>query len=178
VTDALGHSRGWSIVLGILLILAGLFAIAVPFVAGIAASIFIGWLILFAGVVHLVYAWAERGAGAVVWQILIGLVYLFAAFYIFTHPVGGILALTMVLAAYIAVEGVFELLLFARLRRLPGTIWFLVDGLLSLFVAGLIGFQWPWSSAWAIGILVGVSLLMSGIARLAGPARPRTLLEV
>jgi hypothetical protein len=66
--------------------LAGLLAIAAPFFAGIAASIFFGWLILFGGVIHLVYAWSERGAGAILWQILIGLVYRAAAFYILTHP--------------------------------------------------------------------------------------------
>jgi uncharacterized membrane protein HdeD (DUF308 family) len=173
------HPTGWSIFIGVLLILAGILAIIAPFIAGVAASIVFGWLILISGVAHLVYAWSERGAGAIIWQILIGLVYLGAAIYILTHPVHGVLALTLVLAFYIAVEGVFELVVFSRLRRHPGTAWFLIDGILSLFVAGLILFHWPSSSAWAVGTLVGISLLMSGIARFSLPMRRRrTLLGI
>jgi len=170
------HPTGWSIFLGIVLILAGLLAIAAPFFAGIAASIFFGWLVLFGGVAHLVYAWSERGAGAILWEVLIGLIYLAAAFYMLTRPVSGVVALTFVLAFFIAFEGVFELVVFSRLRRLPGSFWFLIDGIISLLLAGLIFFHWPSSSSWAVGTLVGISLLMSGIARFTLPVRRRKLL--
>lgn len=168
------HSPGWSIFLGVLLLLAGLLSIAVPFFAGIAASVFFGWLILLAGVAHLAYAWSERGAGTVLWQVLIGIVYVVAALYILVLPVAGILALTLVLTFYIALEGIFELTTFAFLRRLPGSVWFLVDGVISLLLAGLIFFHWPSSSFWAVGTLVGISLLFSGIARLTFSIGPRT----
>ncbi len=167
------HSRGWSTFLGILLLLAGLLSIAVPFFAGIAASVFFGWLILLAGVAHLAYAWSERGAGAVLWQVLIGIVYVIAALYMLVLPVAGVLALTLVLTFYIALEGIFELTAFAFLRRLAGSVWFLVDGVISLLLAGLIFFHWPSSSFWAVGTLVGISLLFSGIARLTFPIGPR-----
>jgi uncharacterized membrane protein HdeD (DUF308 family) len=163
--------RGWSIALGILLIIAGLLAIAVPFFAGVAASVYFGCLVLFAGVAHLVYAWSQRKAGAILWQILIGIVYLVAAFYMLALPVAGVVALTLVLAFYIAVEGLFELVVFSLLRRLPGSAWFLVDGVVSLLVASLILFHWPSSSLWAVGTLVGVSMLFSGIARITLPVR-------
>jgi uncharacterized membrane protein HdeD (DUF308 family) len=163
--------RGWSIALGILLILAGLVAIAVPFFAGVAASVYFGCLVLFAGVAHLVYAWSQRKAGAILWQILIGVVYLVAAFYILVLPLAGVVALTLVLAFYIAIEGVFELVVFSLLRRLHGSAWFLVDGVVSLLVASLILFHWPSNSLWAVGTLVGVSMLFSGIARITVPVR-------
>jgi uncharacterized membrane protein HdeD (DUF308 family) len=169
------RSRGWSIFLGILLFVAGLLSIAVPFFASIAASVFFGWLILLAGVAHLIYAWSERGAGAVLWQILIGVVYIIAALYMLVLPAAGVVALTLVLTFYIALEGVFELTAFAFLRRLPGSVWFLVDGVVSLLLAGLIFFHWPSSSFWAVGTLVGISLLFSGIARLTFPMRLRAV---
>ncbi|HTF65397.1 MAG TPA: DUF308 domain-containing protein [Edaphobacter sp.] len=168
------RSAGWSIFLGVLLLLAGLFAIVVPFFAGVAASVFFGWLVLFAGIAHLIYAWSERGAGAILWHILIGIVYVIAALYMLLLPIAGVVALTLVLAFYIAVEGVFELVLFSLLRRLPGAVWFLVDGLVSLLLAGLIFFHWPSSSLWAVGTLVGISLLFSGIARLTLPLALRS----
>lgn len=175
-TSVVSGSRGWSIFLGILLVVAGMFSIAAPFFAGIAASVFFGWLILFGGIAHLVYAWSERGAGAVLWQVLIGLVYLVAGFYMLLRPVAGVVALTLVLGVYIFLEGVFELALFALVRRRPRSVWFLVDGLVSLLLAGLIFFHWPSSSVWAVGTLVGVSLLFSGFARLTFPMQPRLAL--
>jgi uncharacterized membrane protein HdeD (DUF308 family) len=163
------RSAGWSIFLGILLVLSGLFAIVVPFFAGVAASVFFGWLVLFAGIAHLIYAWSERGAGAILWEVLIGIVYVIAGLYMLVLPVAGVVALTLVLAFYIAVEGVFELVIFSLLRRLRGAVWFLIDGLVSLLLAALILFGWPSSSLWAVGTLVGISLLFSGIARLTLP---------
>jgi uncharacterized membrane protein HdeD (DUF308 family) len=175
-TSVAAQSRGWSIFLGILLVVAGVVSIAAPMFAGIAASVFFGWLILIGGIAHLVYAWSERGAGAVIWQLLIGLVYLVAALYMLVEPVAGVVALTLVLVFYITLEGIFELIVFARLRRRSGSVWFLVDGLVSLLLAGLIFFHWPSSSFWAVGTLVGISLLFSGIARLTFPMRPRLAL--
>ncbi len=166
------RSRGWSIFIGILLLVAGILSILVPFFASIAASVFFGWLILFAGAAHLVYAWSERGAGAVLWQVLIGLVYVVAGFYMLFLPVAGAVAITLVLAVYIVFEGVFELAAFSVLRRLPGSVWFLIDGIASLVLAALIFFHWPSDSIWALGTLVGVSLLLSGFARLTFPGRP------
>lgn len=170
-----GHPSGWSIFLGLLLIIAGIVSLTLPFAGGIAASIFFGWLILFGGAAHLVYAWFERGAGAVIWQILIGLVYVVAAFCMLAMPVGAVIGLTLALGWYIAIEGIFELVLYSRLRALPGTSWFLIDGIVSLVLAGLILARWPSSSFWALGTLVGVSLLISGIARLTVPMARRKI---
>jgi len=165
----------WSILIGILLIVAGVFAIAVPLLAGIAASVVLSWLILVAGIFHLAFAWTERGAGAIVWQILIGFAYVTAGIVLLGHPLTSILAMTLVLVWYIAAEGIFEIVLFAQWRRQPGSIWLLLDAIVSLIVACLIFMHWPASSVWAIGTLVGVSLVMSGIARLVMPTRRRKL---
>ena len=163
----------WSIFLGVLLILIGLAALTLPFFAGIAASVFFGWLLMIGGIAHLVYAWSERGAGAVLWQILIGIVYLVASIYMLALPVAGVVTLTLVLSVYILLEGIFELVVYFRLRSLRGAVWLLVDGVISLLLAALIFFQWPSSSLWAIGTLVGISLLLSGIARVTLPLYAR-----
>lgn len=168
---------GWSVAMGVLLIILGLFAVAIPLFAGIAISMILGWLILLGGAAHFTYAWFERGAGAVLWQILIGIVYAFAALWILFHPLGGVAAMTLILAFYLAMEGALELAVFGAIHSLPGTVWFLVDGIISLLIAGLILFRWPSSSAWAIGTLIGVSLIMSGVARLTMPVQ-RHLLTV
>jgi len=90
-------------------------------------------------------------------------------------PVAGVITLTLVLAFYIVVAGIFELAVFFRLRGLRGAIWFLVDGLASFLLAGLIFFHWPSSSLWAVGTLVGISLLLSGFARVTLPLSLREI---
>lgn len=158
-----------SIAMGIVLLLVGMVAIAVPFVAGIAASVFFGWLLLTAAVAHLVYAWSERRAGAILLQVLIGMAYLVASLYMLLLPIPGVVTLTLVVAFYSLAEGAFAVALFFRLRRLRGAGWFLANGLISLLLGGLILVYWPLSSLWAVGTLMGVSLLLGGIARITLP---------
>lgn len=172
------HPTGPSIAVGVLLIAVGVLAIVAPFFAGVAVSIFLGWLILFGGLAHLVYAWSERGVGAVLWQVLIALVYFVAAYYLLARPISGVVTLTLILAFYIAMQGVIELVTWLQLRKQHGAAWFLINGLVSLIVAALIFAHWPSSSAWALGTLVGISVLMSGIARLTLPTRRRRALLV
>lgn len=175
MASSLTWPRSWSIAIGILLILGGIAAISEPLFASIAAALFFGGLILVSGIAHLIYAWSQRSAGAVIWEVLIGLVYLVAAISMLWNPAGGIALLTLVLAAYIAIQGMLELVIFFRLRKRPFSYWFLVNALMSLLLAALIFFHWPSSAFWAIGLLLGCSLLFSGIARVALPMRPAAL---
>ena len=158
---------GWSIVIAILLILAGLAAICLPFLAGVAASIAIGWLLLFAGIIHLAFGWHTRSAGAVIWKILVGIAYLFASFWILDHPGRGLVTLTLVLAFYLFFEGIFEAVIYSQLRRFPGSGWFLFDAIVTIILGIMIFMSWPVSSVWAIGTLIGISIFFSGISRLS-----------
>lgn len=162
-----GSSSALSIVIAVLLILAGLAAIFLPFLAGIAISIAVAWLLLFAGVIHLFFGWHTRSAGAVIWKILVGLAYLFAAFYILDHPGRGLLTLTLVLAFYLFFEGIFEAIIYSRLRRFRGSGWFLFDAIVTIILGIMIFMSWPVSSVWAVGTLIGISILFSGISRLS-----------
>jgi uncharacterized membrane protein HdeD (DUF308 family) len=161
------HSSALSITIAILLILAGLAAICLPFLAGIAISIAVGWLLLIAGIFHLVFGWHTRSAGAVIWKILVGIAYLVAAFWILDHPGRGLLTLTLVLAFYLFFEGIFEAVIYSQLRRFPGSGWFLFDAIVTIILAIMIFMSWPVSSVWAVGTLIGISILFSGITRLS-----------
>ena len=167
---------GRSHTLGIVLIVAGVLAILLPLVVGVAITAVVGWLLLLAGAAHLVYGWLARGSGAVLWQVLIGVLYLVVGFFLILHPQRGLATLTLLLAAYFVVEGVVELILYARLRRGHRAGWFLWDGLITLVLGLFIWTHWPISSAWVLGTIVGISLLVSGITRLSfRPGRPSLL---
>jgi uncharacterized membrane protein HdeD (DUF308 family) len=159
-------ASGWLIGMGVVFILLGILAIIEPGVAGLAVTILVGWLLIFGGVAHLVAAFSGGGAGHVVWQVLIGIVYIVGGFYFLTHPLLGLGTLTLLLGVIILTEAVFEVIAYFRTRHEGGSGWLLVNALITLLLGGLIWSQWPWSSVWAIGTLVGVNLLMTGISRL------------
>jgi uncharacterized membrane protein HdeD (DUF308 family) len=160
-------SVGWSIGISVLMIVAGIFAIVVPPVAGIAVLAVVAWLLMFSGAAHLVFAWHTRTAGGMIWELLLGILYIFVGVYTLLHPLAGLAALTLVLAVYLFVEGVLEFILSFRLRPMPGSNWLLFDGIITLILAILIWRSWPSSSEWVIGTLVGISMVFSGAARLS-----------
>ena len=154
-----------SILWGVLLIIFGMVAIGSPFLAAVAVSTLLAWLIVLAGVVHVMLGVRTHGAGSMIWKLLVGLAYLFFGAYLLMHPVLGVTSLTLVLAVLFLIEGVLEIILFFNLRALGGSSWLLIDGLITLLLGGMIYVHWPSSSAWAIGTLVGVSLIISGVSR-------------
>ena len=95
----LKKSSGWAIAWSILLIALGIIAIAVPFVAAVAVTALVGWLLIFGGIFHFVMAFSTRGAGAVLWEVLVALVYVFGGGYMLFHPLLGVATLTLLLAS-------------------------------------------------------------------------------
>jgi uncharacterized membrane protein HdeD (DUF308 family) len=156
----------WFIAMAILFIILGVLAIAEPGIAALAVTLLVGWLLIFGGVAHLVSAFSAGGAGRAIWQVLVGIVYFVGGFYFLTHPLIAVGTLTLLLAGIILAEGVLEIIAYFRMKSEGGSSWMLVNGLITLLLGGLIWFQWPSSSVWAIGILVGVNLLVTGITRL------------
>jgi len=157
---------GWSIGLSVLLIVAGILAIALPFAAGIAINVLIAWLLVFCGCVHLVFSWHTRTTGGFFWELLVGILYTFIGVYMLVHPLRGLMTLTLALAIYLFLEAILEFALGFKLRPLPGSGWLLFDGVITLILAVMIWRTWPSSSAWVIGTLVGISMLFSGTSRL------------
>lgn len=156
-------TSGWAIAVSVLLIVLGLLAIALPFMAAIAVTSIVGWMLLFGGITHIVAAFHARGAGAVLWEILVGLAYLVGGGYMLFHPLLGVATLTLFLAGVFLAEGIFEIIAFFSIRGQEGASWMLFDGVVTILLAGLIWAHWPSSSVWAIGTIVGISLLISGI---------------
>jgi uncharacterized membrane protein HdeD (DUF308 family) len=156
----------WSIVLSILMIVAGILAIASPLAAGIAVNIFVAWLLVFSGCVHLVFAWYRPSTGGFVWELLLGILYIITGGYLVMHPVVGLESLTIALAIYLFMEAILEFVLGFSLRPLPGSGWLVFDGIVSLILAVMIWKTWPSSTGWVIGLLVGIGMLFCGASRL------------
>jgi uncharacterized membrane protein HdeD (DUF308 family) len=163
--DVVRQASTWSIIWGVSLIILGMVAIASPFLAAVAVNAFIAWLIVLAGGVHLFLAFHAHGAGSLIWKLLVGIAYVCLGIYLIAHPVLGVASLTLLLASLFLVEGILDLVLFFRMRSLHGSSWVLIDGIITLLLGVMIYRQWPSSSAWALGTLVGVSMIISGVTR-------------
>jgi uncharacterized membrane protein HdeD (DUF308 family) len=157
---------GWSIAMSVVMIVAGVMAIIVPPASGIAVTILVGWLMIFNGAAHIAYGWHARSGGGLLWGILLGILYGFTGGYILVNPAAGLASLTLVLAAYLLLEAILEVLLSFQLRPLSGSGWLLFDGIITLILAIMIWRSWPASTLWVIGTLVGISMVFSGVTRL------------
>jgi uncharacterized membrane protein HdeD (DUF308 family) len=156
----------WSIALSIFLIIAGFFALLLPFISGVAITLFFGWAMILSGITHLIFAFKTHTTGGRVWEIIIGLIYLFTGFYLILHPLDALLALTLILACYLFFEAIVEFIQYFQLRPRHGASWLIVDGVITLILAIMIWRAWPASSVWVIGTLVGISMIFSGFSRL------------
>ncbi|MGB7434349.1 MAG: DUF308 domain-containing protein [Candidatus Acidiferrum sp.] len=157
---------GWYIVAAVLFIVLGIFAIIEPGVAGLGVTLLVGWLLLIGAVFHFIAAFKGGGAKQVIFQVLIGILYAIGGVYFLTHTIMATATLTLLLAGIILAEGVIEVISYFRMRKEGASGWLLVNAIITLALGGLIWFHWPSSTVWAIGILVGVNLLMTGITRL------------
>ena len=150
----------------ILLILVGLGAIFLPGLAGIGISILFGVAVLLGGVVYALFAFAARGTGTFVWRVLVSIAFLCAGLYLLMNPLISLVTLTFIVALVFLIEGLAELASYVALRALPGSGVILLNALFSFVLAFLLWRSWPSSSTWAIGTLVGINLITTGVTRL------------
>jgi uncharacterized membrane protein HdeD (DUF308 family) len=164
-SDLVRRASALSILWGVSLICLGMLALASPLMAAVAVNVLIAWVIVLAGMVHLVVAFHSREAGSVIWRLLVGLAYVCFGVYLIARPALGVVSLTLLLASLFLIEGIFNIVLFFRAPSILRSSWFLLDGIVTLLLGLMIYLQWPSSSTWAIGTLVGVSLIFSGVTR-------------
>jgi len=166
VTESL-HAH-WVIFLieGIVLILLGLIAVALPMLATLAVAILIGWLLLVSGVMGLATSiWMRRATGFV-WSLLSAILGIAAGVVLLWWPVSGALSLTVILTAFLTVEGILSIMYALEHKRDLSGRWamMLLSGVVDLILAAMIFLGLPATAAWAIGLLVGINLIFGGSA--------------
>lgn len=98
---------------------------------------------------------------------MLGLLYISTGVFLLANPLEGVLTLTLTLGIFLLIEGIFEIAFAFQVRPQPSWVWLLGNGVTTLLLGGLIWAQWPFDGAFAIGLLVGISLLFSGFSRIA-----------
>lgn len=159
----------WLLIEGIVLVVLGFGAIVIPAIAGLAATIWIGWLFVLGGVVGIVATLRARGAPGFGWALLSAILALLAGFLLLWNPMQGLLTLTYVLIAFFIIDGITMIMYAIEHRReLTGRWeWLLFNGVIDLILAVIILTGMPGSAAWALGLLLGIDLVFGGASLIA-----------
>jgi uncharacterized membrane protein HdeD (DUF308 family) len=176
VATSLHQHWGMFLAEGIVLLILGLAAIALPPIATFAVEILIGWLLLISGIVGLITTFRMRHAPGFWWALVSAILGIAAGVVLLRYPLSGMLSLTLILTVFFVIEGVASILYaLEHKRELTGRWgWMLISGIVDLILASIIFLGLPGTAAWAIGLLVGINMVFGGSALIAMALGART----
>lgn len=159
--DRIRETWGWFLTLGILLVLLGIAAIAFSYYTTIFSVVILGVILFAAGVIQIVEAFMARQWSGLFLSLLIGILYLVTGFLCMAKPGMAAIALTLWIAAFCFIAGIFRMstALFSRFEHWG---WFFFNGFVTFILGVLIFSEWPISGLWIIGLFIGIDLLLAG----------------
>jgi uncharacterized membrane protein HdeD (DUF308 family) len=163
----------WYIVQSGLMILAGILALIFPAISSVAIVLFLGWLLIFSGILqavslidarHVPHFWLQLVS--VVLSVLVGVLFL-------RNPGAGLLTLTLLLIVFFMVEGISKVIFSLTIRPFPNWGWVFASGVISILLAFYLWANTPVTAIWLLGVLLGIELICEGAAlgRMAWHAR-------
>lgn len=162
--DGIKSNARLAVIVGILMLICGFLAIGSPFVAGMSVTVVVGIMLIVGGISECFLAFKAGAFGQGLLIFVVGALTVVAGFYLFNQPVAGLAAITLFLAAYFVVTGISELIGAFQVRPAEGWGVMLFSGVITLLLGVMIWRQFPVSGAWAVGVLFGVKLVVSGWA--------------
>ena len=159
-------SESWRTLMvgGAVIAALGVLAIVFPYTAGVSLSILLGVLLIVGGAVNLAHAFSATNWKGSLVEVVLAVIYFVAGMALMANPVIGLTTLTLIVIGYLLVDGVFEIGMGLQLRPDANWRWVVVSGALSVVVAGLLLIGFPGTATWAVGLLLGVGLLSSGLS--------------
>jgi uncharacterized membrane protein HdeD (DUF308 family) len=165
-TDLIRQHRGWFVFEGIVFVLLGIAAIVFPFAASVAMTILLGALLLVGGIATAIRAFAAKYAPYRGSSISLAILTIITGLLLLIFVPAGLLALTITLAAFFIVQGIFEIMHGVQARGQRGRGWLIASGIAGVIVGVLLWLGWPSTAVWAIGTLAGINFLLTGSALL------------
>ncbi|HVO52490.1 MAG TPA: DUF308 domain-containing protein [Thermoanaerobaculia bacterium] len=166
LSQEVSRRAGWSIFMGILTAAVGAAMILYPVATATASTVFLGAALIVAAAAQLVFAFSSDTAGQFFLKLLLGILYGIAGLSLIALPGLGVVTLTAMVGAMLIAQAVVETVLGFSAPAGTGRGWLFFSGFASLVLGVLIIAQWPVSSIWAIGTMVGAGVLCNGITRI------------
>jgi len=148
--------------MGLLAFILGIIAIAYPAGIGKFTAVVIGVFLVLGGIFRLSFAIVSFSMGSMILRYLYAILMIIAGIWIISNPDTGLAALTMVMAVYFIIDGITEIGYSFSLMPIGGGAFMLLSGIAGLILGGLIFFHWPESSNYALGIYLGIKLIIDG----------------
>lgn len=167
---------GGPFVVGLLISLLGCVALLSVGIAGLATVVFYGVVLAGTGIGEIIHAFQVRKTGPFLLYLLGGVLSIVVGLMVMARPGAGLAALTLMLAGYFFATGLFRAIT-SVVDRYARWGWDCFDGIVSVLLGAVIMAQWPLSTVWAVGIVVGVGLLSRGIALMAGSLAVRSVIR-
>ena len=153
----------------VLLVIAAIAAILLPFASATLLTIGIGGIAFAAGIGQFLRLGDESNSQGKLFRVLSGLLYIGGAIFILIDPIDSEVSLTLFAGILLLVEGVMELASGASASGPAGGLS-IVDGILTSLIGVLLVVEWPFDSLWALGTLFGVALFTSALNLFSSPA--------
>ena len=161
--------------LGVIAIILGFLAMLAPMLTGFSIAILLGILVLVAGLIRMIWAFRAGSLGKGLLALVIGALTFICGIVLVANPLFAAGVLTILLASYFIVDGIFEIAAGFQVRPGKGWGWLLFGGIVSVLLGILIWRQFPLSGIWAMGILLGIKLLMVGLIMVTGGSVIRSM---
>jgi uncharacterized membrane protein HdeD (DUF308 family) len=162
--DGIKQNARMAVITGVILLICGILSIGAPFAAGVSITILVGLLLVVGGVTQCVLAFQAGAFGKGLLIFVLGAITAIAGIYLLNQPVAGLAAITLFLAGYFIAVGIVELIAAFQIRPADGWGWMLFNAIVTLILGIMIWRQFPLSGAWAVGVLFGIKMIMSGWA--------------
>lgn len=157
---------------GIVMFIAGILALVAPLAAGLSITLLVGAMLLIGGIAYLVLALRSGSLARGALPAVVGLMSAIAGGFSIAQPVAALAAITLFLAVFFIATGILEIFVGFGSRPQIGWGHLIISGVASLLLGLLIWAQFPLSGVWALGVLVGLRLLITGwmLTTIAGTA--------
>lgn len=148
--------------LGVALLIAGCIAAAFTVAASTITTIYVGVLMVFAGVAQIFQAFNIKNWGQFFLWLSAGIIYLLAGFICIYNPLEAVIILAFLLGSFLILSGVLRIAVGLKNKVIKGSAWIFIAGVLSALLGVLILIGWPESSFYIIGIFVAIDLIFQG----------------
>lgn len=152
---------GWFLAFGILLIILGLGVISASYYATVFSVVLFGVFLLAGGVVQIIQAFLAHKWSGFFLTLFLGILYLITGFICVTKPSLAAINITLWIAAFCFVVGLFRMII-SLILRYDQWGWVFFNGLVTFILGLMIYSNWPLSGLWVIGLFIGIDMVLSG----------------
>ncbi len=160
---AVKRHSGLLILQAVLLVIGGVVALVYPLISTLAVTLFLGWMLIFTGIVQAITVIAARNVPHFWWQLISAVLAVITGLIFIRNPTLGVASLALLLVIFFMVEGITKVVFSLTVRPLPNWGWIMVSGIIGLLIGFWLLFN-PALTLLALGIFIGIQFISEGIA--------------